>query len=59
MDEINKPIKSNKPGGKTETMSLAKDEQGIYIYMTTEMKVHRSKTLKCFFKCFSSIIINS
>ena len=20
--------------------------------MTTEMKVHRSKTLKCFFKCF-------
>ena len=24
MDEINKPIKSNKPGGKTDTMSLAK-----------------------------------
>jgi hypothetical protein len=31
LDEINKPIKSNKPGGKTETMSLAKYEQGIYI----------------------------
>ena len=23
--------------------------------MTTEMKVHRSKTLKCFFKCFSIV----
>ena len=23
--------------------------------MTTEMKVHRSKTLKCFFKCFLSV----
>ena len=23
--------------------------------MTTEMKVHRSKTLKCFFKCFSGV----
>ena len=23
--------------------------------MTTEMKVHSSKALKCFFKCFSSV----
>jgi len=51
LDEINKPIKSNKPGGKTETMSLAKYEQGIYIYDNGNEST-QIKNIKVFFQVF-------